>query len=161
MTPAGFPHSGTTGSQPACGSPMLIAAYRALPRLSVPRHPPCALIRLTGLCFDPPGHSARMAHFLTEPLSHFRCSLTPFPLTQVVNHDNTCCECALERERSALEDFHCLAAATRRSRKEVIQPQVPLRLPCYDFTPVTSHSLKTCLPCGLARPFLEQLTPMV
>ena len=22
------------------------------------------------------------------------------------------------------------------SRKEVIQPQVPLRLPCYDFTPV-------------------------
>ena len=47
------------------------------------------------------------------------------------------------------------------SRKEVIQPQVPLRLPCYDFTPVTSHSLRTCPPCGLAQPFLEQLTPMV
>ncbi len=47
------------------------------------------------------------------------------------------------------------------SRKEVIQPQVPLRLPCYDFTPVTSHSLGACLPCGLARPLLEQLTPMV
>jgi hypothetical protein len=31
------------------------------------------------------------------------------------------------------------------SRKEVIQPQVPLRLPCYDFTPVTSHSLGGCL----------------
>ncbi len=30
-------------------------------------------------------------------------------------------------------------------RKEVIQPQVPLRLPCYDFTPVTSHSLSGCL----------------
>jgi len=27
----------------------------------------------------------------------------------------------------------------------VIQPQVPLRLPCYDFTPVTSHSLGGCL----------------
>jgi hypothetical protein len=26
-------------------------------------------------------------------------------------------------------------------RKEVIQPQVPLRLPCYDFTPITSHTL--------------------
>ena len=48
-----------------------------------------------------------------------------------------------------------------RSVKEVIQPQVPLRLPCYDFTPVTSHSLRAYLPCGLARPFLEQLTPMV
>ena len=31
------------------------------------------------------------------------------------------------------------------SRKEVIQPQVPLRLPCYDFTPVTNHSLGACL----------------
>jgi len=27
----------------------------------------------------------------------------------------------------------------------VIQPQVPLRLPCYDFTPVTNHSLGGCL----------------
>ena len=35
-------------------------------------------------------------------------------------------------------------------RKEVIQPQVPLRLPCYDFTPVIDHSLGTCFPCGLA-----------
>ena len=30
-------------------------------------------------------------------------------------------------------------------RKEVIQPQVPLRLPCYDFTPITGHTLGTCL----------------
>ena len=30
-------------------------------------------------------------------------------------------------------------------RKEVIQPQVPLRLPCYDFTPVTVHSLEPYL----------------
>ena len=29
-------------------------------------------------------------------------------------------------------------------RKEVIQPQVPLRLPCYDFIPVTTHSLGGC-----------------
>ena len=49
MTLAGFPHSGITGSKPACGSPMLIAAYHALHRLSVPRHPPCALVRLTGI----------------------------------------------------------------------------------------------------------------
>ena len=26
-------------------------------------------------------------------------------------------------------------------RKEVIQPQVLLRLPCYDFTPIMSHTL--------------------
>jgi hypothetical protein len=29
-------------------------------------------------------------------------------------------------------------------RKEVIQPQVPLRLPCYDFIPVTSYTLGPC-----------------
>ena len=29
------------------------------------------------------------------------------------------------------------------SIKEVIQPQVPLRLPCYDFTPVMNHSVVT------------------
>jgi hypothetical protein len=50
--------------------------------------------------------------------------------------------------------------ASRISRKEVIQPQVPLRLPCYDFTPVTSHSLGGCL-TRLAHRLLEQLTPMV
>ncbi len=31
-------------------------------------------------------------------------------------------------------------------RKEVIQPQVPLRLPCYDFTPITNHTLGGCPP---------------
>ena len=30
-------------------------------------------------------------------------------------------------------------------RKEVIQPQVPLRLPCYDFTPITNHTLGACV----------------
>ena len=31
-------------------------------------------------------------------------------------------------------------------RKEVIQPQVPLRLPCYDFTPVADPTVAACLP---------------
>jgi hypothetical protein len=30
-------------------------------------------------------------------------------------------------------------------RKEVIQPQVPLRLPCYDFTPVANPTVDGCL----------------
>ena len=29
--------------------------------------------------------------------------------------------------------------------KEVIQPQVPLWLPCYDFTPVINHTVVTAL----------------
>ena len=34
----------------------------------------------------------------------------------------------------------------RVSFKEVIQPQVPLGLPCYDFTPVMNHTVVTVLP---------------
>ena len=30
--------------------------------------------------------------------------------------------------------------------KEVIQPQVPLGLPCYDFTPVMNHTVVNALP---------------
>ena len=29
-------------------------------------------------------------------------------------------------------------------RKEVIQPQVLLQLPCYDFTPITDHTMGGC-----------------
>jgi hypothetical protein len=35
-------------------------------------------------------------------------------------------------------------------RKEVIQPQLPLRLPCYDFTPITDPTFDGCPPYGLA-----------
>src|SRR3954462_3572251 len=45
------------------------------------------------------------------------------------------------------EPFDRLRASLRSVllRKEVIQPQVPLRLPCYDFIPVTAHSVGGCL----------------
>lgn len=46
-------------------------------------------------------------------------------------------------------------------RKEVIQPQVPLRLPCYDFTPVAKPTVVACLPCGLAQRLRVNPTPMV
>jgi|NOAtaT_6_FD_contig_111_554808_length_689_multi_5_in_0_out_0_2 hypothetical protein len=43
---AGFPHSDIHGSKPARGSPWLFAACHVLHRLSVPRHPPDALLML-------------------------------------------------------------------------------------------------------------------
>ena len=36
-------------------------------------------------------------------------------------------------------------------RKEVIQPQVLLQLPCYDFTPIIPHTFGARLPYGLAK----------
>ena len=49
ITPAGFPHSDIPGSQLICSSPRLFAAYHVLLRLLMPRHSPCALLRLTSL----------------------------------------------------------------------------------------------------------------
>jgi hypothetical protein len=49
----------------------------------------------------------------------------------------------------------------RLLRKEVVQPQVPLRLPCYDFIPVTSPTLDACLPEGLARRLGVKPAPMM
>ena len=45
----------------------------------------------------------------------------------------------------------CTGSLAAVFRKEVIQPQVLLRLPCYDFTPIMSHTLGACpLAVGLA-----------
>ena len=44
---AGFPHSEISGSTVICTSPKLIAACHVLHRLLMPRHSPCALLRLT------------------------------------------------------------------------------------------------------------------
>ncbi len=52
---------------------------------------------------------------------------------------------------SYLDFFQAISVDTfinfiRHSSKEVIQPQVPLRLPCYDFTPVMNHTVVSVPP---------------
>ena len=37
-------------------------------------------------------------------------------------------------------DVHPLGPDNGLPRKEVIQPHLPVRLPCYDFTPLTLHT---------------------
>ena len=56
--------------------------------------------------------------------------------------------CSLDRRKQFRRRAPALSAMILR--KEVIQPQVPLRLPCYDFTPVADPTVVACLPCGLA-----------
>ena len=58
------------------------------------------------------------------------------------------------RGRSPEGDQHVLL------RKEVIQPHLPVQLPCYDLTPVMSHTLNA-RPIGEATRLRVQLTPMV
>ena len=38
----------------------------------------------------------------------------------------------------------CCLSSTSLLRKEVIQPHLPIRLPCYDFTPVIAPTLDGC-----------------
>ena len=57
----------------------------------------------------------------------------------------------MRRRRPAMTSRLCLETqdhgtpSSRILRKEVIQPQVPLRLPCYDFTPVADLTVVGCL----------------
>ena len=46
-------------------------------------------------------------------------------------------------------------------RKEVIQPHLPVRLPCYDFTPLTLHTFGASRPFGLGRRLRVQTTRVV
>ena len=49
--------------------------------------------------------------------------------------------------RNAIRELRhdCHKSTKSILRKEVIQPQVPLRLPCYDFTPVADLTVVGCL----------------
>ena len=53
------------------------------------------------------------------------------------------------RPRSLSVQYQVICVSTHAFylilRKEVIQPQVPLGLPCYDFTPVMNHKVVTGL----------------
>ena len=60
-------------------------------------------------------------------------------------HRGACCKgkyaeiCA-----TGLAAYLSAISTARFLRKEVIQPQVPLRLPCYDFTPVADLTVAGC-----------------
>ena len=65
-------------------------------------------------------------------------------------------------ESAGRDTTPCHAGAHRAlPRKEVIQPHLPVRLPCYDFTPVTSPTFDGSLPCGLGHRLRVLLTPVV
>ena len=53
----------------------------------------------------------------------------------------TCNRTAGHRTGQAPPEYKCSGIP----RKEVIQPQLPLRLPCYDFTPIINPTFDGCL----------------
>jgi hypothetical protein len=100
MTLAGFPHSGTPGSRPTCGSPRIFAACRALLRLSVPRHPPCALVRLTGYparaSLDARANPAHRFPVHALVLSRLSTTTSPNPITRIFKSNQKLEECSTQ-----------------------------------------------------------------
>ena len=145
----GFPIRRSAGQRLFSASPRLIAAVHVLLRLLVPRHPPCALDILT----------VRTAHMPKHPgcLSARTESFGPLlPILALCSFQGPPRRTTEDFRRCGLSKLSSVAAAEcgRRARstsgllprKEVIQPQLPLRLPCYDFTPITSPTFDGSLP---------------
>ncbi len=171
-----MPHSEIPGSKPVDGSPELIAVFRVLHSLLMPRHPSCARIRLARTAFPP---SLPYEKFLALWRGSLPADLVyelqfsfNFQLPVVKDRSRLRSESfgavndlqkrTLEKTANArapstgprANRFH-LAVLTRGLRpakdrcllrKEVIQPLVPQRLPCYDFIPITTHTLGGQMP---------------
>ena len=86
--PAGFPHSVILGSRLVCSSPRLIAAYHDLHRLSMPRHPPCALLRLISVSID---KSLRQIT-RCDPPHGVDSSHPDLPVAREINHPSVDCQ---------------------------------------------------------------------
>ena len=69
-------------------------------------------------------------------------------------------EPGLGRPKPYDEPSACRSKSSGFPRKEVIQPQLPLRLPCYDFTPIIDPTFDGSLPCGLGHRLRVLPTPM-
>jgi hypothetical protein len=158
----GFPIRISPDQRMVSSFPGLIAAAHVLHRLLAPRHPPCALRLLT-----------RKNTFYCR-YGVFKVHVRPgsIPLRRPTRQRTAPAARSLktqQRGNSRSTLFQASSNTGRRSRgaastgrtptevgasvfprKEVIQPQLPLRLPCYDFTPIINPTFDGCLPEGLA-----------
>ena len=157
---SGFPIRKSAGHRLFSASPRLIAAVHVLHRLVVPRHPPHALNILT---VSPLANASGAYPYLAlVQFSSFaesgRRVLRRRSLKTEQCAGSSGREGRVEPEvRSTFPGCAHVGRAPSASQarlcelpsKEVIQPQLPLRLPCYDFTPITSPTFDGSLPCGL------------
>ena len=164
----GFPIRVSTDHGLFSVSPWLIAAVHALHRLLVPRHPPCALLILTVITRSTRRRARGDTRFIGKAVQFSRTARDGRRRdSPSVSQNSTACE-APARESARPRPSPVDIARTRRlelprgtrrggrtgapilelPRKEVIQPHLPVRLPCYDFTPVTSPTFDGSLPKG-------------
>jgi hypothetical protein len=164
----GFPIRRSRDQRLVSTSPALIAAAHVLHRLLAPRHPPCALVLLiekNTLCVAMEFSRCRRARSPKRKpprrtVSQNSAAYVDHPAPDLMpgygdllhrgQHNSRRPGCPDE----SIELIHQRARSHRSNcsgipRKEVIQPQLPLRLPCYDFTPIIDPTFDGSLPCGL------------
>jgi hypothetical protein len=149
----GFPIRKSSDQSLISSSPRLIAAVHVLHRLQVPRHPPCALCFLIHV----ENTTNRYGVFKVRAEDRFRrperrraARRRPVPVSQsstvqVVGVDVFQASPAIRTAEAITIGAPAAVGAAAFPRKEVIQPQLPLRLPCYDFTPITDSTFGRCL----------------
>ena len=114
-------------------TPDLLRAKQALSQLSYGPGP----ARLVGLGgFEPP----------TSPLSGVRSNQLSYRPARMRSGPRPSARSARCRPVVKTKLVGTSAELCPCSYKEVIQPQIPLRLPCYDFTPVIDHTVVIALP---------------
>ena len=123
---AGFPIGRSTDQSRIGGSPWLIAAIHVLHRQQAPRHPPLALYNLEK-------YARARYGILKGRRARERAGRSLKTKQGDLGGILGCASCDTSFDlvlRIVLIDKALL-------RKEVIQPHLPVRLPCYDFTPIT------------------------
>ena len=138
MKGVGFPHSEISGSKLTYSSPELIGVRPVLHRLLVPRHPPCALVHLTvsgQFISDDRIKLTSDSFFLGFWFSY---------IIQFSRNDFESKPLKTEQNKRTYAGFRL--QLRRILRKEVIQPHLPIRLPCYDFTPIIHPTFGGWLP---------------
>jgi hypothetical protein len=165
----GCPIRESAGQRPFSASPRLIAAVHALLRLLMPRHPPCALLILTVIKAGPegPAGDTRLRWLLLCSFQGPRRGDAPRSGAGTVPGAPAAAGLSKldSKRRTANGPAPCPvdvlgagAIEERRRhprmlpRKEVIQPHLPVRLPCYDFTPVTGPTFDGSFPRGVRPP---------
>ena len=158
----GYPIRTPSDHSSVDNSPRTIAASHVLHRPLVPRHPPCALHNLTTKMLastiqfsnnNPRQHTTHhnsrnsvpsqtpnsVPTTATTSSSFHKSSSTPSRTTLVLSTRDT-------PPTPTLTSIHA-SGRVSLLRKEVIQPHLPVRLPCYDFVPIASptfdHSPRT------------------
>ncbi len=147
----GFPIRTSRDQRLVSTSPALIAAAHVLHRLLAPRHPPCALVLLIekNTCIPLWSFQGARGHPSADRPPEWD-GLSKLSSKRNIEVDVFPGEPGVRTiRRSSTGRAPTGVRAPVFPRKEVIQPQLPLRLPCYDFTPIIDPTFDGSLPYGL------------